>query len=125
MASFRASAAILTALPGVDPPSVLEAARTAVATGWHVEDAFVDVEPLARRTGPPRVTVRFVVPTGNDAEEDAAAWRAAKVMATGLGRVASWSDLRVLRRNHGRWVRLDGPSGQEPGPGPPAAGRPD
>jgi hypothetical protein len=108
MASFRASAGIVDALRGVDPPEVLDAARDAVATGWTVEDAFVDVEPLARGAGPPRVTVRFVVPAGNDAEEDAAAWRAAKAMATGLGRVAVWSDLRVFRRDRGRWVRLDG-----------------
>nr|WP_300144141.1 hypothetical protein [Propionicimonas sp.] len=108
MASFRASAAVVDVRRGVDPPDVLEAARRAVATGWTVEDAFVDVEPLARGTGPPRVTVRFVVPTGNDQEEDAAAWQAAKTLATGLGRVAVWSDLRVFRRDRGQWVRLDG-----------------
>lgn len=109
MASFRASAAIVAALPGVDPPAVLEAARVAVGGRWQVEDSFVDVQPLARGAGPPRVTVRFVVPTGNDAEEDAAAWQAAKVMATALGKVARWTDLQVLRRTGGRWVRLQGP----------------
>ncbi|MCA0296861.1 MAG: hypothetical protein LCH96_16425 [Actinobacteria bacterium] len=109
MASFRASAGIVEVFAGVDPPDVLDAAREAVATGWHVEDAFVDVEPLARGAGPPRATVRFVVPTANDAEEDAAAWAAAKALAAGVGRVAAWTDLRVLRREHGRWVRLDGP----------------
>jgi hypothetical protein len=111
MASFRASAAIVEAVRGVDPPRVLDAARAAIAGEWQVEDAFVDVQPLARGAGPPRVTVRFVVPTGNDAEEDAAAWRAAKVMATALGVVAHWTDLRVLRRSGGRWVRLDGSDG--------------
>lgn len=110
MASFRASAAIAGALPRVEPPAVLEAARRAIAGGWQVEDAFVDVQPLALGHGPPRVTIRFVVPTGNDAEEDAAAWRAAKSMATALGSVAAWSDLRVFRRSRGRWVRLE-PSG--------------
>jgi hypothetical protein len=110
MASFRASAAIVEALPGVAPPAVLDAARRAVAAGWHVEDAFVDVEPLARGSGPPRATVRFVVPTANDAEEDAAAWAAAKALAVAVGRVAVWTDLRVVRRSHGRWVRLDGPT---------------
>jgi hypothetical protein len=107
MASFRASAAIVAALRGVDPPEVLDAARAAVSTRWTVEDAFVDVEPLARGAGPPRVTVRFVVPTGNDEEEDAEAWLAAKALATGLGQVAVWSDLRVFRRHGGRWARLD------------------
>ena len=103
MASFRASAGIIEARAGVDPPEVLEAARLAIADGWVVEDAFVDVEPLARGTGPPRVVVRFVVPNGNDAEEDAAAWSAAKVLAAAVGRVAAWNDLRVLRRRGGRW----------------------
>ena len=27
-----------------------------------------------------------------------------------VGRVALWTDLRVVRRSRGRWVRLDGPS---------------
>jgi hypothetical protein len=109
MASFRASAAILSTFHGVDPPAVLDAARAAVAAGWHVEDAFVDVQPLARGAGPPRTTIRFVVPTGNDTEEDAAAWQAAKALAGGVGRVAAWSDLQVHRRSAGRWLRLDGP----------------
>ncbi|MFT4108129.1 hypothetical protein [Propionicimonas sp.] len=109
MASFRASAAIVDVHAGVDPVAVLDAARTAVGAGWHVEDSFVDVEPLARAGGAPRVTVRFVVPTGNDAEEDADAWRAGRALATGIGRVADWTDLQVLRRTKGRWVRLDGP----------------
>lgn len=110
MASFRASAGVLAAHPGVAPPSVLDAGREAVAAGWHVEDAFVDVQPLALGKGPPRATVRFVVPTGSDPEEDAAAWRAARALAYGIGRVADWTDLRVFRRTKGRWVRLDGPS---------------
>ncbi len=107
MASFRASAAVIEARQGVDPPAVLEAARIAVASGWVVEDSFVDVEPLARGTGPPRVVVRFVVPTGNDAEEDADAWSAAKVMAAALGRLAQWNDLRVLRRTGGSWSPVE------------------
>lgn len=109
MASFRASAAVVGTLPGVAPRAVLEAARTAVAAGWQVEDAFVDVEPLARGAGPPRATVRFVIPAGNDREEDAAAWRAARAMAAGLCLVAVWSDLRAYRRDRGRWVLLGGP----------------
>jgi hypothetical protein len=107
MASFRASAAIISALAGVEPPSVLEAARGAVAAAWQVEDAFVDVQPLALGHGPPRVTIRFVVPAANDAEEDAAAWEGAKAMATALGAVSAWTDLRVFRRVRGRWVRLE------------------
>lgn len=107
MASFRASAGIIEARPGVDPPAVLEAARRAVSEGWVVEDAYVDVEPLARGTGAPRVTVRFVVPTGNDAEEDDAAWSAARALATAVGQVAEWSDLRVLRRCGGRWTPVE------------------
>lgn len=111
MASFRASAGIVGAFAGVAPPDVLDAAREAVAAGWHVEDAFVDVQPLAREHAPPRVTIRFVVPTGNDAEEDAAAWRAGKAMALALGTVAAWTDLRVFRRSKGRWVRLEQDAG--------------
>ncbi|MGC3993653.1 MAG: hypothetical protein QM779_06040 [Propionicimonas sp.] len=107
MASFRASAGIVEVHAGVDPASVLEAARAAVASGWHVEDSFVDVEPLARGTGAPRVTVRFVVPTGNDAEEDASAWQAARLLAAAVGRLATWTDLRVFRRTRGRWDRLE------------------
>ena len=107
MASFRASAGIIEARAGVEPSAVLEAARLAVADGWVVEDAFVDVEPLARGTGAPRVVVRFVVPTGNDAEEDADAWSAARALATAVGRVAEWSDLKVLRRSGGRWTPVE------------------
>lgn len=107
MASFRASAGIIEARAGVEPSAVLEAARLAVADGWVVEDAFVDVEPLARGTGAPRVVVRFVVPTGNDAEEDADAWSAARALATAVGRVAEWSDLHVLRRSGGRWTPVE------------------
>ncbi len=106
MVSFRASAAVSAAHPGVDPQQVLEVARLAVSAGWIVEDSFVDVEPLAHRTGPPRVVVRFVVPTGNDPEEDAAAWSAAETMAAALGHVATWSDLAVLRRSGNRWTRV-------------------
>ena len=110
MPSFRASAAIIAARPGVPPPAVLAAARTAVALGWQVEDAFVDVEPLARRSGPPRATIRFLVPAANDAEEEQVAWAAAKALAGGLAPVATWTDLRVSRRQRGRWVPVDNPS---------------
>ena len=111
MASFRASAAILGSRPGVPPPAVLDAARSGIAAGWLVEDAFVDVEPVVRGAGAPRVTIRFVVPTANDAEEEASAWSAARALAAAVGRVAEWSGLRVFRRCKGRWVRLDGPEG--------------
>lgn len=107
MASFRASAGIIRTWVGVDPPEVLDAARLAIGHAWVVEDAFVDVEPLARGIGPPRVVVRFVVPTGNDAEEDANAWSAAKALASAVGRVAEWSDLAVSRRRGGRWVPVE------------------
>jgi len=109
MPSFRASAAIIEALPGVDPPAVLAAARASVANTWQVEDSFVDVEPLARGTGSPRVTVRFVVPTGNDDEEDRIAWLAAKALAAGLSPVATWTNLRVFRRDRGRWLPVERP----------------
>ncbi len=111
MASFRASAAILRTRPGVAPPAVLEAGRCGVAAGWEVEDAFVDVRPVASHTGPPRVTIRFAVPTGNDTEEDASAWQAARALAGAVGELASWSDLQVFRRTTGRWVRLEVPDG--------------
>jgi hypothetical protein len=88
---------------------VLEAARAAVGDRWLVEDAFVDVAGLAGGLGPPRITVRFLVNGSNDAGEDAEAWQAARALATAVGRVAGWSDLRVFRRERGRWVRLDGP----------------
>ncbi len=120
MASFRASVAVLQGRPGIAPPAVLEAARCGVAEGWTVEDAFVDVQPVARSAGPPRVTVRFAVPFANDAEEDTSAWRAARALATAVGELASWNDLQVFRRDKGRWVRLDGPSGGE---WPVSAGR--
>ena len=107
MGSFRASAAILAAHSGVPPEAVLDVARDGVASRWVVEDAFVDVQDLAWGKGPPRVTIRFVVPTGNDSEEDAAAWRAAKELASAVGTVADWADLRVFRRTKGRWVQLE------------------
>ena len=71
MPSFRASLGIVDARPGVPPEAVLDAAREAVGAVRHVEDAFVDVEPVARGDGLPRVVVRFLQPTTNDADEDA------------------------------------------------------
>ena len=109
MPSFRASLGILDARPGVAPESVLETARAAVAELRVVEDAFVDVEPLLRRDGIPRVVVRFLEPAGNDAEEDARAWRAATAMADVTGQVAETVGLRVYRRAGGRWLPLASP----------------
>ena len=116
MPSFRATLAVLETFPGVPPPRVLEAGRDGVgAAGWLVEDAFVDVAALAVRRGAPRITIRFLVPGSNDAREDAEAWLAARALAGAVGRVASWSDLRVFRRQQGRWVMLEGPWIPEPG----------
>ncbi|MCA0253829.1 MAG: hypothetical protein LCH96_16220 [Actinobacteria bacterium] len=112
MPSFRASLGILDARPGVLPESVLDAARAAVADARVVEDAFVDVEPVLRGDGVPRVVVRFLEPTGNDADEDARAWRAATTMAEAVAVVAETVGLRVYRRSGGRWIPLIAP---EPG----------
>jgi hypothetical protein len=109
MPSFRASVAVEAARPGVPPESVLDAARAGVASECHVEDAFVDVLALSRRAGPPRVAIRFLVPASNDVEEDARAWEAGRALATRVGTVARWSDLRIHRRAKGRWLRLEGP----------------
>lgn len=117
MPSFRASLAVLDARPGVAPQAVLEAARAGVAASSLVEDAFVDVGEVARG-GLPRVVIRFLVPTGNDAGEDASAWLAARDLATAVGQVAYWRDLRVFRRHRGEWLRLDGPDAEtSPGKG--------
>ncbi|PKQ31048.1 MAG: hypothetical protein CVT62_11370 [Actinobacteria bacterium HGW-Actinobacteria-2] len=107
MPSFRASVAITALRAGADPSAAQQAAQAAVARTCHVEDAFVDVEPL-RSGGLPRVTIRFVVPWTNDADEDAAARRVGKDLAAGVGQVAGWRDLRVFRRLKGRWLLLDG-----------------
>lgn len=107
MPSFRASLGILDALPGVEPGSVLETARATVAALRQVEDAFVDVEPLLRGDGVPRVVVRFVEPTGNDGSEDAGAWRTAKAMADGVAGVAQTLGLRLYRRAGGRWLPVE------------------
>lgn len=104
MPSFRASLGILDARPGVAPEAVLDTARAAVAAVRVVEDAFVDVEPLLRGDGIPRVVVRFLQPTGNDSEEDMGAWRAAHAMADGVRAVAETTGLRVYRRSGGRWL---------------------
>lgn len=108
MPSFRASVAIRASRAGVAPEAVLDAARDGVAASCHVEDAFVDVLALSRGAGMPRVVIRFLVPTSNDADEDRRAWRAGRGLATAVGRVADWSDLQVLRRSKGQWLRLDG-----------------
>lgn len=84
---------------------MLEAARTGVATRCHVEDAFVDVDPL-RHGGLPRVTVRFVVEAASGEHEDADAWQAAKALAASVGQVSDWRDLQVLRRSRGGWLPL-------------------
>ncbi|MEA4945510.1 MAG: hypothetical protein VB080_13870 [Propionicimonas sp.] len=109
MPSFRASLGIVDARPGVPPEAVLDTARAALAAVRQVEDAFVDVEPLLRGDGIPRVVVRFLEPTGNDAEEDARAWQAAMVMAAGVEAVAETVGLRVYRRAGGRWLPLTDP----------------
>lgn len=102
MPSFRASLAVIRVTGGRSPAEVLAAAQAGIATSWHVEDGFVDVDPL-RRGGLPRVTVRFVVPWSNNTSEDATAWQAARQLATHVGQVAQWRDLRVFRRTKGRW----------------------
>jgi hypothetical protein len=109
MPSFRASLGILEARPGVPPESVLDIARAAVAALRVVEDAFVDVEPLLRGDGVPRVVVRFLEPTGNDAEEDTRAWQAAAAMTEATRQVAETVGLRVYRRAGGRWLPLPSP----------------
>lgn len=112
MPSFRASLGILNARPGVPPEAVLETARAAVAAVRVIEDAFVEVEPLIRGDGVPRVVVRFLEPVGSDADEDARAWQAAAAMAAGVRAVAEAVGLRVYRRAGGRWLPLTAP---EPG----------
>lgn len=112
MPSFRASLAILEARPGVPPESVLETARAAVAAIRVVEDAFVDVQPLLRDDGIPRIVVRFLEPAGNDAEEDSRAWQAATAMDEATRQVADVVGLRAYRRAGGRWLPLPAP---EPG----------
>lgn len=107
--SFRASVAISSARPGVEPEAVLDAARDGVATRCHVEDAFVDVLALSRRAGLPRVVIRFLVPTSNDSEEDEDAWQTGCSLAAAVGAVASWTDLQVHRRSKGRWLRIGHP----------------
>lgn len=114
MPSFRASVAIREARPGVAPESVLDAARSGVSGHCHVEDAFVDVLALSRGAGPPRVVIRFLVPTSNDADEDRLGWQAGRGLAAAVGKVADWSDLQVLRRSKGRWLRIERPD--DPGP---------
>jgi hypothetical protein len=109
MPSFRASLGIVDTLPGVPPESVLDTARGAVAALRHVEDAFVDVEPLRHGDGLPRVVVRFLEPVCNDAAEDAAAWRAAAAMAAAVRRVATTATLRLYRRAGGRWLPRPAP----------------
>lgn len=114
MPSFRASLGIVDARPGVPPEAVLEAARAAVAAIRVVEDALVDVEPLLRGDGIPRVVVRFLEPVGHDAEEDGRAWQAAAAMAEGVLRVAESVGLRVYRRSGGRWLPVTPPGGLSP-----------
>lgn len=108
MPSFRAGVAVVEMRAGVAPEAALDAARLGARARAHVEDAFVDVLPLSRGSGPPRVVVRFVVEHSNDRAEDAEAWAVARALAAAVGRVAAWDDLRVHRRWKGRWVRLDG-----------------
>ena len=115
MPSFRASLGIIDALPGVPPEAVLDAARAAVGAVRHVEDAFVDVEPVARGDGVPRVVVRFLQPTTNDVEEDADAWRTARLMAEAVRAVAITATLRVYRRAGGRWLPRAAPEDADPG----------
>lgn len=106
MPSFRAGVAIVESRAGVSPAAVLDAARAGISSGWHVEDSFVDATAMLR-TGLPRITIRFVVASSNDRTEDDEAWQAAKAMATAVGQVAAWKDLRVYRRVKGRWVVLE------------------
>ncbi len=114
MPSFRASVGILDARPGVAPEAVLDTARQAVAGLRHVEDVFVDVARVVSGDGVPRVVVRFLQPTTNDADEDAGAWQVAEAMAAAVRTVAVIAGLRVYRRAGGRWLPRD-PPGADPG----------
>lgn len=104
MPSFRTSIAVIECRAGVEPSRVLDHVSNALGNRHRVEDAFVDVSALAARGGLPRITLRFWVPTSNDADEDAEAISAARLVAAALGEVASWNGLTLTRRSRGRWL---------------------
>ncbi|MHA7174617.1 hypothetical protein [Arthrobacter monumenti] len=98
MPSFRALLSILELRPGHRPEDVMESATAAVGSAHLIEAHHLDVV-----AGIPRITVRFMVETSTDADENDAACQAATNMRHAVQQVADVGRLGVLRRNRGRW----------------------
>ncbi|XVX21875.1 hypothetical protein ACQP1U_08485 [Actinomycetota bacterium] len=101
MPSYRAGVAVRDVLPGHRPEEVLPAAVSGVSATHLVEDSGLDIV-----RGVPRIEVRFLVEVETDAGEDEEAREVARRLAAAVGEVASWGDLRLRRRQGGRWLRL-------------------
>ncbi len=76
----------------------MESATAAVGSAHLIEADHLDIV-----AGVPRITVRFMVETSTDADEDDAACRTAANMRHAVQRVADVGRLGVMRRNRGRW----------------------
>lgn len=81
----------------------MASATEAVGSAHLIEADHLDVV-----AGVPRITVRFMVETSTDADEDAAACRAAADMRHAVQQVADVGRLGVMRRNRGRWDPVQG-----------------
>ncbi|MBT1003510.1 hypothetical protein KIH31_12940 [Paenarthrobacter sp. DKR-5] len=105
MPSFRATLQIHGLRPGHEPEEVMDTAIRTLAERHLVEANQLDVV-----AGVPRITLRFLVDTSTDPEEDAAAWQAAARMRAGVEQVAVTASPQVLRRRRGKWLPARRPS---------------
>ncbi|MGW9404075.1 hypothetical protein ACWGQ2_08925 [Arthrobacter sp. NPDC055585] len=101
MPSFRVQLNILGLRPGNPPEAVMDAAVEALEASHHVEANQLDIV-----SGVPRITLRFMVPANEYGVENSQARRAAMNMRHAVEQVARCEQLRVLRRQRGRWLPL-------------------
>ncbi|MER1996827.1 MAG: hypothetical protein ABTA24_10080 [Arthrobacter sp.] len=101
MPSFRVQLSILGLRPGNQPEGVMDAAVEALEASHHVEANQLDIV-----SGVPRITLRFMVPPNEYEVENSQARRAAMNMRHAVEQVARCEQLRVLRRQRGRWLPL-------------------
>lgn len=100
MPSFRLELEIGDLRPGHGPEEVMALARSALS------EHHIDATDVAVTSGTPRILLRFTVPDGSTAEEDATARLAAVRARDSVELVAATGGLWILRRRGGRWLPL-------------------
>lgn len=98
MPSYRVAVDVEGIAPGVDPPVVLPTAAEIVGATHLVEDRSVEVV-----RGRAQVHLRFLVPAGNDADEDDEAEWVVRGLLAGMADTAQLGRWTLRRGPGGRW----------------------